>query len=176
MGGRWRTLVLQAHQQGVLNFSSARRYDYKWLIKEELVLDTVEDQLATELNKLAYMWHCSAAQLTEWDEKEEKFEFHRAEAGRTFRLIGKAWLPWYKRWGREEGHTLAEMWKKMKAEEQQPGFKEWREKHKAALRERVVDVETEAKASAEIRAKKEAIEKSRIESRRRRMSRAGLRR
>lgn len=105
-----------------MDFSRARRYDNNWHLKELWVFDLLEDQLAARLNEMTHLWHCAAAQLTEWDEKEVKFEYHRKEANRSFRDVGKLLLPWYKRWQRSEEKSLAQLWREFKAQEKDPVY------------------------------------------------------
>jgi len=111
-----------AHREGALDFACSHRYDHRWALKELWVFDTLEDQLAARLNEMTHLWHCSAAQLTEWDEKETKFEYHRKEANRSFRDVGKLLLPWYKRWQRSEEKSLAQLWREFKEQEKDPVY------------------------------------------------------
>lgn len=140
-----------------------------------LVLDAIEDETAVEINKLAHLWHCSAAQLTEWDEKEEKFEFHRIEASKAFKDIGRTLLPWYKRWD-ESDRRLEDLWKTFKDQEKDPEFQKWRSKEVAKLNKMADDFTSRAKAIETVFERKAKAEREKQEAERRRRIRAGLRR
>jgi hypothetical protein len=111
-----------AHTEGSLDYSRSSRYDYRWALLETWTFDVLEDKLAARLNEMTHLWHCSAAQLTEWDEKETKFEHHRKEANRSFRDVGKLLLPWYKRWHKTEEKSLAQLWREFKEQEKDPVY------------------------------------------------------
>ena len=117
----------------MLSFSEDHRTQ-KSLLREQLVLGALEREQLVQLDQLAYEWHCHAAQLTEWDEEEKKFEYHRKEADKLYKNIGRSLFPWYKNWSEEEGKALADLWKRFKAEEQKPEFQKWRQTEKARLR------------------------------------------
>lgn len=89
-----------------------------------------------QLNSLAHAWHCSAAQLVEWDEREERFEFHRKEARKTFNAVGKSLLPWYKRWETGSEKPLAQLWKEFKEREKDPVYKAKLDVIRAGLRQK----------------------------------------
>jgi hypothetical protein len=105
-----------------LDFSEAVRYDPYWDLKERLVFDQLEDELAAGVNRLAHLWHCSAAQITGMDDGEEFFEFHRRKAHKTYNVIGKLMLPWYRQWSKSEGRTLAQLWKRFKDQMKDPAY------------------------------------------------------
>jgi hypothetical protein len=105
------------------------------LLKEEIVLEVLEDQLANDINKLIHAWHCSAARSNMWDEKGEDFEFHRKEADKSYKAIGRLTLPWYNDWAPEK--SLKEMWDDFKAVEKDPEFQKWRVATKAEMKKRV---------------------------------------
>lgn len=94
---------------------------------------------------MTHLWHCSAAQLTEWDEKDTKFEYHRKEANRSFRDVGKLLLPWYKRWQRSEEKSLAQLWREFKEQEKDPVYAA----RLADARKSLVDLQKQSKAQDE---------------------------
>jgi len=102
-------------------------------LKEVVVFACLEDRLAARANELVHNWHCAAARASVWDESGEEFEFHRREADKTFKTIGKLLLPWYKIWTETEGKTLAQLWKEFKEEEKDPEFQKWRAQVKRDL-------------------------------------------
>lgn len=136
MGSRWVRLCIHAHTIGSLDFSRADRRDAYWAIKRDWVLGDIEDQFVCRLNALAHDWHCAAAQLVEWDEREERFEFHRREVRKTFNAVGKSLLPWYKQWETGSEKPLAQLWKEFKEREKDPVYKAKLDKIRAELRQK----------------------------------------
>lgn len=120
MESRWCRLAVEAQSRGVLDFSAPM--DWRWTLKESLVLGSLEDELVAEVNKLAHHWHCSAAQVTGWDEQEELFEYHKKQAKRAYNIIGKNRLPWYKVWEITEEKPLDQLWKEFKEAEKNPEY------------------------------------------------------
>lgn len=100
------------------------------------MLGDIEEQFVCRLNSLAHAWHCSAAQLVEWDDREERFEFHRKEARKTFNAVGKSLLPWYKRWETGSEKPLAQLWKEFKEREKDPVYKAKLDVIRAGLRQK----------------------------------------
>jgi hypothetical protein len=72
----------------------------------------------------------------EWDEHEERFEFHRKEARKTFNAVGKSLLPWYKRWETGSEKPLAQLWKEFKEREKDPVYKTKLDVIRAKLRQK----------------------------------------
>lgn len=118
MEGRWFQLALRAFTKGILDFTDTAGPRSLW--RETLVLDQLEIELVIEMNKLAHLWHSSAAQITGWDEHEELFEFHQRHMREAHNVIGKAALPWYKTW--KAGKTLADQWREFLDAEKDPAF------------------------------------------------------
>lgn len=134
MESRWGRLALEAHIAGV--DLSGSRYDRRCLLKERLVFDALEDKLVAGVNQLAHIWHCSAAKADVWDEKKEDFEFHRKEANRTFRAIGKSLLPWYSLWQKDE-LTLENLYKDFQAMQKDPEYIKRREEIRARMNTKI---------------------------------------
>jgi len=118
---RWYKLTAKAYTRGVLDYPAAEQRDWRWRHKETLVLNAIEDDLITEMNRLSHHWHCSAAQLTGWDEKEELFNYHKRQASHAYNVIGRATLPWYKKWSTDEV-SIAELWRRFKENEKDPKY------------------------------------------------------
>lgn len=95
-------------------------------------MEVLEDQLANDINRLIHAWHCGAARSNMWDEKGEDFEFHRKEADKSYKAIGRLTLPWYNDWAPEK--SLKELWDDFKAVEKDPEFQRWRVSKKAEMR------------------------------------------
>jgi hypothetical protein len=131
---RWGRLALEAHLTGI-HFDGGR-YDRRYLLREQLVFSALEDKLVADVNRLAHIWHCSAAKADIWDEKKEDFEFHRKEANRTFRAIGKSSLPWYSLWQQEE-LTLENLYKSFRAMQKDPEYIKRREAIRAKMNEKI---------------------------------------
>lgn len=106
-------------------------------MKEDVVLDCIEDDLATEVMGVAHDWHVAAAVSDPWDTEGQTFERHRRECGKIYRDIGKLKLPWYKRWALDDSEVLVRLIKQFFAQEREPGFKEWRNKAKQEMRDRI---------------------------------------
>ena len=96
------------------------------------MLNALEDQLLSETNELVFQWHCAAAQVTGWDEKEALFDYHSGQAKHAYNVIGKNLLPWYKQWKVEE-RSVADLWKAFKAAEKDPVYGAHLKKRKAEL-------------------------------------------
>lgn len=103
------------------------------------------------LNSLAHAWHCAAAQLVEWDEREERFEFHRKEARKTFNAVGKSLLPWYNRWKVGAEKSIAQLWKEFKAREKDPVYGAKLDEIRAKLRQKSEHAGSELKAMNNVR-------------------------
>jgi hypothetical protein len=129
-----------------LDYRNAPVHDVRFLLKEEWVLSAIEDERASQLNALAHQWHCSAAQLTAWDEQGKQFEFHRKEASKTFKAIGKLTLPWYKQWTKPDERSLAELWKRFKEAEKNPEYAKWLREE----RKRINDYRAQAMGGGDI--------------------------
>lgn len=132
MEDRWGKLAIQAHVCGALDFAQSRRYDRSWSLKEDMVMEQLEDQLALDINRLTHAWHCGASRSNMWDEKGEDFEFHRKEADKAYKAIGRLSLPWYNDWAPER--TLKELWDDFKLAEKDPKLQAWRQAKKAEMR------------------------------------------
>lgn len=128
---------------GALDYACFRRYDHNWELRELLVFDVIEDTVAASLNVMAHDWHCAAAGANPWDEEGKDFEYHRKEADKTFRTVGKLRLPWYKDWDYEDDR-LAKLWAEFKEEEKTPEFKKWHAKTKQKLRKQIEEGRAEA--------------------------------
>lgn len=131
MEDRWGKLALEAHVGGALNFSEFRRYDRYWMLKEQVVFDALEDRLAIEMNKLVHTWNSGAARSNIWDERGDDFEFHRKEADKAYKAVGRLALPWYNAWAPEK--SLVEVWKDFKEHEKDPAFQARRKVIKSHL-------------------------------------------
>jgi hypothetical protein len=129
-----------------LDFSRASRYDVYWDLLERLTFSQLEDELAADVNKMAHLWHCSAAQVTGLDDDEKLFEFHREKAQSVYTKTGKMLLPWYKIWKAEEGRSLAEMWRQFKEREKDPEYAAFLQKERDRLRQVVQGAQFDAKA------------------------------
>ncbi len=156
MANRWNRLALEAYLRKAIDFRQFHRYDDLWRLKEELVFKALESDLAAELNKLVLQWHCSAAQLTEWDEKAEQFEFHKGKAEETYSDIGKHYMPWLERWGQTEGYKLLKLYKAFKEEEKKPEFKRWHDSIQQDMRSIQREMQMSAEQADMALAKKEA--------------------
>jgi len=102
-----------------------------------VVFDLIEDELAADVMKLMHDWHAGAAASDPWDAEGATVEFHRQESAKIYRGIGKIKLPWYKRWTLDDADALVRLIKQFYAQEREPGFKEWREKTKKEMRDRI---------------------------------------
>lgn len=140
-------------------------------------MDALEDSIAVDLNKLAHNWHCSAAQVTGWDEKETLFNDHSRKVKQAYNLIGKSLLPWYKQWAAEE-KSLADLWRQFKEEEKDPEYAKVLKAEREKLYSKVKDAETSTQRQNESMRK---IEEDKIKrekehrKRQERFSRARLR-
>ena len=91
------------------------------------------------MNELTHSWHCSAAQVTGFDEDETLFNFHKDKAKRAYNLIGKNRLPWYK-WSNNA--ELKDLWKSFNEASKDPQ----RAAHYKTLREKLRNLVTESTA------------------------------
>lgn len=142
MADRWGRLAVQAHVRGALKYEEFHRYEPKFLIAEEMVMEAIEDEIVAKLNRMVHEWHCSAARANVWDEGED-FEFHRKEADKTYRSVGRLELPWYN-WGSTE-RPIEELWADFKAKEKDPEF----QKYRMGLKKEMLDKIGQRKAEAE---------------------------
>jgi hypothetical protein len=125
------------------------------------------------MNEMAHLWHsCSGA--PGFEEDGSRVEFHRKEAAKAFRDVGRLRLPWYKQWSREEGHELADTWKAFKEREKDPEYAKELKRMRAEVNEKVESARREAQALSEIsqEIRDRQAERDRM---RRRKRRAGLR-
>jgi hypothetical protein len=141
LASRWERLAVEAHCRHALNFAE-QGGPYRRL-KEDLVFDALEDQMATEVMEVAHAWHAAAAASDPWDTEGKTFEFHRKESNKLYRGIGKLKLPWYKRWTLDDADALVKLIQQFYAQEKEPGFKEWREKTKKDMRDKIEQAEEE---------------------------------
>ena len=139
-----------AHLRGSLDFREPRRFDWRWQLKETLVLDTLEDQLVHDMNTLVFQWHCAAAQVTGWDDKEQLFDYHSGQARHSYNVMGKTLLPWYKQWWTAETN-LATLWTAFKNEEKDPVYAAYLKSIRDGMAKEVQEREDRAR-SAELRA------------------------
>jgi hypothetical protein len=121
-------------------------------------MDQLEDELVREIDKLTHEWHCAVARNM-WDEKGDDFEFHRVEASKTYKAIGRLSLPWYNTWGAEA--TLKEMWDQFREAGKDPEYRKWRDQRKKTMRDRRAGAEAEAATMAAIAVAKQAAHKER---------------
>lgn len=174
MGNRWERLAVEAQLRGILDFRASHRYDNRWLLKEQLLLVALENELAVEMNGRVLNWHCNAAQVTEHGD-DKLFEFHMLKAEEVFNDIGKHYLPWYSQWGNTEGARLVELYRQFKEEEKRPGFKQWRDGVKKVMQDEIAAIEQEDKQLEEARARRVLFDKAQALRQSRRRSNAGLR-
>lgn len=131
-----------------------------------MILDTLEDETVARMNELTHTWHCSAAQITEFDEDETLFNFHKDKAKRAYNLIGKNRLPWYK-WS--DDVALRDLWKSFNEASKNPE----RAAYYSKLREKLRTLSTESTAklpnSDMMKGKRELLKKQ--EERRRKLRR-----
>lgn len=178
MADRWGKLAVTAYLKGVLDFSKSSRLDYMWQLKENIVLSAVEDEIVTHMNELAHTWHCSAAQVTGWDEEETLFEHHRTMAHKAYTTIGRSCLPWYKDWKDLDTESLEKVWKEFKEREKDPEYAAYLKAERKRLRDLVeaaeldeksgIDLQSQwAKVQAEKKLKAATLRKRREDARRR---------
>jgi hypothetical protein len=147
---------VKAFTRGILDYPAIDQRDWKWWLKEDLALAELEDEQITEMNRLSHMWHCSAAQVTGWDEKEDLFNHHKRQAHHAYNVIGKAILPWYKSW-RSEEITLGELWRRFKEQEKDPAYAAELARDRERLRQKVRDTAAAQTQELEIaKARREA--------------------
>lgn len=115
-----------------------------------MVLDSLEDELVKELNQLAHRWHCSAAQVTGWDEREELFEYHKKHAKRAYNIIGRSRLPWYKVWEVVEERPLEDVWREFKENGKDPAYAKYLQGLRDKLRNKTAEALQQQKDYADI--------------------------
>jgi hypothetical protein len=157
-----------------LDFARSHRYDRQWLLKESLVLEGLERELAARMNTLVLHWHYSAAQLTDWGD-DKLFEYHMLKAEETFNEVGKHYLPWYSQWAESEGTRLLELWNRFKEEEKHPNFQKWRAKTKQEMSQEAKEAEQEAADLELAHARRRQFMRQQAERQARRRTRARLR-
>jgi len=86
-----------------------------------MLFNLLEDELAAKMDAMTHLWHCSAAQLTGWDENETVYYDHGKLAINAYNMVGKALLPWYQ-WSVKKELSLAEQWKRFKEDEKDPEY------------------------------------------------------
>jgi hypothetical protein len=143
-------------------------------LREEIVFRAVEDEAVCRMNEMAHLWH-SCAGAPGFEEDGSRVEYHRKEAAKVFRDIGRLRLPWYKQWARDEGKELADAWKAFKEMEKDPEYAKKLRRMRTEVNEKAEEARREAQALSEI---SESIRKRQAEAsrRRRRRQRAGFRR
>jgi hypothetical protein len=127
-----------------------------WLLKEKVILDSIENKIATNINQLNHLWHCSAAQITGWDENEELFEYHKKQVQKAYNVIGRASLPWYKQWTHAEDKPLEQVWKEFRERGQEPKYAAYLNIERQRLRKIVEDVDAQEQRSKDFAVKMEA--------------------
>jgi hypothetical protein len=152
---RWSKLAIDAHVSGALDFKNAHRFDYIWLLKEKVVLDSIENKLATNINQLNHLWHCSAAQITGWDENEELFEYHKKQVQKAYNVIGMAYLPWYKQWTQVEDKPIEQVWKEFQERGKEPKYAAYLKTERQRLRQLANEVDIQAQRSKDFAVKME---------------------
>ena len=176
MGARWSSLALSAHRNGALDYAKYRRYDAYWELREELVLRAEEDHQVCRLNEMTHLWHSSAGAPTGWEEDSSRIDFHRVEANKAFRDVGRLLLPWYKRWSQDEGRELVDMYKAFKDREKDPAYAALLKKRREKVNARVAQFKAEAALLEELRKERAEERNNRDREQRRRRKRARLRR
>ena len=171
MADRWNRLALEAYLRQAIDFRHFHRYDDLWRLKEDIVFQALESDLAAGLNKLVLQWHCNAAQLTEWDDKAEQFEFHKGKAEATYNDLGKHYMPWLPRWNQTEGQKLLQLYKAFRAEEQKPEFQPWHDAIQARMRVIARDMRLSTEQSDLARKKREVRDREQREIQRKRAQR-----
>ena len=158
MEERWPRLAVTAHNRGCLDYSQP--VDWRFKLKENLIFDIIEDELIVETNKLVHNWHCSAAQVTGWDEHEQLFDYHSKKARLSYNKIGRMVLPWHKGWQAEE-KSLAQLWKEFKAEEKDPLYVQRLTKIRTKLLKDIADRKLAHRMVTEAHSRFEAEKKKR---------------
>lgn len=162
MAGRQERLAIEAHCRGLIDYSKAGGpYAHA---KEAVVFEYIEDQLAVEVSQMAHRWSAAAALSDPWDEEGKTFDFHRKEANKAYREVGKLKLPWYKRWKLDDAEKLSQLIRDFYAQEREPGFQEWREKTKQAMRDNIAELKRDVQLKKEIQV---ALKKSEADRERR---------
>lgn len=83
---------------------------------------------------MAHLWHAAAGQPTGFEtERDERVEYHRNEARKSFQAVGRLLLPWYKKWRESDGKSLAELYRQFKARESDPGYAVWLKEERQRL-------------------------------------------
>ena len=176
MEARWPSLALSAHRNGALDYTQYRRYDAYWELKEELVLRAEEDDQVCRLNEMAHLWHSSVGAPTGWEEDSSRIDFHRKEANKAFRDVGRLRLPWYNRWSQDEGRELADLYKAFKDREKDPKYAAHLKELRDKVNTKIAEAKAEATAMEEINKERSAAQAERTRKQRRRRKRARLRR
>ena len=143
-----------------------------------MVFDLIEDELASQVMEIMHTWHAGAATADPWDPEGQTLEYHRQESGKIYRGIGKLKLPWYKRWKLDDAEALVRLIKQFFAQEREPGFKEWREKTKQEMRDKINKVKDNRRVMEEAgeaikKVRAEQVKRAKAAHERRKTSRAG---
>lgn len=133
----------------MLDFAETDRYDSRALLREEWLLNEAEGRMMIAVRELAYMWHCSAAQLVEWDREEKHFNYHLNNAKEQYRLIGKVRLPWYDAFWRGPAVPLEDVWARHLARWNDPQIRPQLQALQARLDKKSADAEQQARNKAE---------------------------
>jgi hypothetical protein len=131
-------------------------------LREELIFRAVEDDLVCKMNEMAHMWHSCAGAPSGWEDDTQRVEFHRKEASKAFRDVGRLRLPWYKQWSQDEGRELVDAWKAFKEREKDPEYAAYIRKLRAEVNEKVDKARIEMQALEEIRKDVQRREKEKV--------------
>jgi hypothetical protein len=115
------SLLVKAHCSRALDLSQARRYDEKWALRRDIVLNQLELDNLQQLKTLRHAMHCGGiARGT-----AEAYAHHFEKASEELQAIGKLMFP-YANWGMTEADSkyksMWENWFGIKI-----GSKEWQE-------------------------------------------------
>jgi len=119
---------VRAHCSRALDFREANRYDARWVLKREIVLNQLEDDNLVQLKLLRHALHCGGVAR----DSQEAYEYHFEQAKEELRGVGKLLFP-YANWDAPEGDSkyksLWEDWFGVKV-----GSREWQEmEHRGEL-------------------------------------------
>ena len=157
-----------------MDYSRYRRYDSYWELKEALVFRAVEDDLVCQLTTMTHLWHSCSGAPSGFEDDSSRVEFHRKEANKTFRDVGRLRLPWYSRWSQDEGKELVDLWKAFKEEEKDPEYAAYLKERRRIVNEKSQEA---AKAVAAMNEIGEDLRREREEYRRKnRRRQRGVRR